>query len=554
MISTLLIWIIAFTNTYFISKIFHFKIDPNNILIDLFLKAILSFFCIIIYATVYNFWFPINIYFQILLFFSGLIVAKFNKNEILSEINLVKKYANLSTFKQLMPALIILSIIVAKSSREVRNGDSFGYHIPCIRMAEQFPLIKGIANLDIKLGYSSIWFVGQAIYSYSYSSPTHLMNGFLLLLLTVFLFLKYKATKDLLYLVSPLFLLIAPNMISGPTPDGPINILVVFCSILAYDYLKNNNLNIKQKRGLFSVLTFLLFCLVSIKLSGLFLLILLPFIIILEKFQDFKFKISMITLIMAIVLVPLSFRNFIMTGYFFFPIEHSNIFKNIMWEVDVNKVINENIVLWTANTGWTDETKNIPILEKMIIYLNHLRRINILNPILLFTFILSPIQLLIDWNSSNKPRKFISLAVFISGMIGLILVPSPRFILGSILFLLATGIIVFFEKYKLNPKAKHLIYIILIFQLPMGYIDKKNKYIFVKNEIIESSAWESIIYKNPYPIIKYKTQEINGLELNVPIKNNSNPQGFSVYTTQPSSRFMDFKLLKTNFEEGLTHN
>ena len=92
--------------------------------------------------------------------------------------------------------------------------DHFGYFIPTIKWLSEYGIVRGIANLDLILGQTSMWHVVQAGFSH-FTDPYMRLNSVVLLIYLLFVFER----KSWIHLFFAPFLLF---FVQSPSVDLPV--------------------------------------------------------------------------------------------------------------------------------------------------------------------------------------------------------------------------------------------------------------------------------------------------------------------------------------------
>ncbi|SFJ08410.1 hypothetical protein SAMN05421638_2077 [Kaistella treverensis] len=198
----------------FIAKIF--KITDFG----LTLTILCGIFCCTMLWTVFAFFFPLNIYLEILTIIIGIFFFFYLKNYLL-----FWRFFS----KNAIPFLVISCITIFFGSYYPFILDHFGYYVPSIKWLSEVGLVKGISNLDLMLGQMSLWHVFQAGFSH-FADPFLRINVLVLIIYTVYIFEKtfwvHLAFFPVLYL-----------LVQSPSPDLPV---IVFSLIILNEIFTSN--------------------------------------------------------------------------------------------------------------------------------------------------------------------------------------------------------------------------------------------------------------------------------------------------------------------------
>ncbi len=170
--------------------------------------------------TVAAFFFPINIYIELISVATGISTFFYFKQN-LRLIDIIKENS-----KAFFPILLVIIFFGAFYPFIL---DHFGYYIPTIKWISEVGLVKGISNLDLLLGQSSVWHIFQAGFS-NFSDPFLRINSVILIIYLIYI-LEKRSWIHLGFL--PILFLFSQS----PSPDLP---LIVFSLMILNEILKGN--------------------------------------------------------------------------------------------------------------------------------------------------------------------------------------------------------------------------------------------------------------------------------------------------------------------------
>lgn len=250
----------------------------------------------------------------------------------------IEKWRIVTTFL----AILLTFLLLQHHSRSIGHPDTIGYHAPIIRWIENFRQVPGIANLDIRNGHQSNWFVGSALFSFSFTGVNSIgflnlafVSWFLLFLLQQIR--KYAATGKWVELLLCVALLgfsmweftQVRLTVSSASPD-----FIVCIFILATVYLHFNT-EPRELPRLVPISFFLCFTVVSIKFSAIP-IVLLPLIHLLPVLtRQWKRVIGYGFMIGVVVILPFLYRNYIASGFPLFP-SRALAISNPDWTIQEN--------------------------------------------------------------------------------------------------------------------------------------------------------------------------------------------------------------------------
>ena len=251
--------------------------------------------------TLISFFYPLNIYIEILTILGGLLLF-FKDRLYLSLYQFPRKDYYLLAF--------ISSIIVMAGSYYPYILDHFGYYIPSIQWIKEYGLVKGISNLDLTLGQMSVWHIFQAGFS-NFSDPYLRINAILLIIYTVYSIEK-KSWISLSFI--PVLLLFSQS----PSPDLPA---IIFSLIILHEIIQKR----KNTKLLFAFSAFVL----TIRPTMIWLPILAFLYNIFISQSGFKKLIPGIAILFLFLI-----KNIWTFGYPIFPVSAGDL--GVSWKPDID--------------------------------------------------------------------------------------------------------------------------------------------------------------------------------------------------------------------------
>lgn len=184
-------------------------------------------------ATVFAFFFPLTVYFEVFVLLTGIGVFFHSK--------LYHPFYNFRTKIGWSFSLLLL-LTMACGAQFPFILDHFGYYVPTIKWLTEAGLVRGISNLDLLLGQMSVWHIFTAVFSH-FTDPWLRIN---VLVAVVFLVYAFENKRWMLLCLFPLFLLYTQS----PSPDLPAT---AFSLIVLTEILQRN----RKVSGLFFLSCFL---------------------------------------------------------------------------------------------------------------------------------------------------------------------------------------------------------------------------------------------------------------------------------------------------------
>ena len=448
--------------------------------------------------------------------------------------------------------IIFLISFIAFYGRD--NVDSPMYHLQIIKWLSLHKITFGIANLEIRLGFSSSWHSLLSLLNLTFGS----FSAKYYLSAVIFSVIIYEVIKKKEIKFSFLFLYIflcylflfsylhpfnngvILNHLGNPERDLVSMFIYVFSFYIFIKIFEEQEFS-EKKKNLINILNICVFFCVSIRFINL-LILLLPIFVF---YKNRKYKIFNISnIFIFIVGIFWLIRNFILSGCFIFPIEQTCLETN--WSVNVEAV--QNLVNEAKRYSRT-----LPYLNGVEDYDYSLYSYKWLLPWIknyLFTTALLQINLfiiifvsasfvfkIIYFNFKNiDPKKIdhfeimILILVFFSTLLWMVS-PEIRYAWG-LLFVLPCFLITLFMKnflanfiFKLNQKLvkSGFLIILLLFFIKNISLFKIDDFLTVPNRSLNFSNIEKIGSFSDFDIFfnNWKCGDYEGICVNT-IKENYN--------------------------------
>ncbi|WP_223034335.1 LIC_10190 family membrane protein [Hanstruepera marina] len=335
MLFILLSWIYILTISSVIGISFNrlFKINKQHPSVTIFL----GFFSITLLAAFYAIWFPINVYFQIIVIFLTIISFFVNKSLTISYALLLKqKIKNINVFNKILLACVSI-LILAQCASPPFVIDNESYYIQTIKWLNEYGYVKGLVNLHLFLGQTSGWHILQSAFNFSFLYDRfNDISGLALLLgnfyainqLNLYTEKTDRSKVNLAIGLFPAFNIFLFQFISTPSPDIAIYVLAL---IVFHQFILCFN---EYNRSTFMIILSLVLFMIFIKLTA------LPFcllpIILFKRYYVFTRGIRLQTLgLTTLTILLILVKNIIITGNPLFPIKSLDIFQ-ASWNLPEN--------------------------------------------------------------------------------------------------------------------------------------------------------------------------------------------------------------------------
>ncbi len=323
--------------SYFSGWVFKwFKCDQKPV--SPFLDFLMGF---VLIGTFCNFWslfLPVNQYAFITLVAASLL-ACFNAGVQFAFRQFIQKVKCICHPKMLLWPVPVLLVWFVFAVIAPQHGDSPGYHYAGIRWIVEYKVIPGLANLQGRFGFNSSFFTASAAFTLPglTGQPIYPLN--IAFSLAIFGWLLYKIVTCQKTVGSLIYVLVTLLMIRGiiltissPTPDIIANI-IMFYVLMPPKFPEGGLYHFSDRfnNGYKISISLLIVFAITVKLSCLFLL---PVILLFFTKNPFKEKRVLIFVIAGslIILAPWLARNYILTGYFIYPLSFTG-FLHPDWKV-----------------------------------------------------------------------------------------------------------------------------------------------------------------------------------------------------------------------------
>lgn len=463
---------------------------------------------IMVAAGFFSLFAPIGLAFNIALCLATVFIFIRERNRSLSPFG--QYHTGLPWNAILLFLLISLIFVLVKSSGPVTNPDTGGYHMPFVKWTEQYPVIKGLANVQSRFGFNYQYLVLAAVYGFSFLGiPTvHATNGYIMVMLLWYIAtsLDFVKTRQLSWLdtvkvVVLFFVINMSNAMSSISPDFPSSAFSIIVVLLVLGKAQHRNFFAFDHTALF-IFILSIFA-VLFKLSVLPVL-LFNLLFLLSVFSKSRYAAACITL-GIIFFIPYLLRNYLISGYLVYPLYAIDIF-DVQWKIPLATAIYEKqIVKYYALNLPIGTHLSLPDTIKA--WFGYLR---ISNPIYVYIVyllclcvalnfvLLAYVAIKKSWDK-HAPLIFINAFLFLSLIYWFNLGPDPRFGNGYIIPFIAITVAVFV--YGIAKKLQHIfvygaLLVFAVFQVAMlkgsalskSYYNQDNKISF------------NLVLQAPYPV------------------------------------------------------
>ena len=298
----------------------------------LFVQMLTGLMSITVVCNLLSFFFPLDYKVAVGFIMVSVLLYKYLFAALLQ----AKSVANQHGKKLLWLALPVAVVLAAYALLPPQHGDSQGYHFLMAEWMETYKVVPGLANVHGRFGFNSSFFAITAAFSFTgiagqslYGVNIVLITGFYGWLLNR-IYLHRKTLIGVLYSVVAIYafrmLLIALN---SPTPDAWAAIIVMYVFITTAESLRYKTSHASDK-ATFIILLCAFALIIKLNTAPLVLLAIILFFYY-RLYKSMK-RVLFLTLLIAIIIAPWLARNYILSGYFVYPVSFTG-FLNPNWKV-----------------------------------------------------------------------------------------------------------------------------------------------------------------------------------------------------------------------------
>lgn len=450
----------------------------------------------------------INLFFKInhLIFIILILISFFALTYYKSNFSITKNY------KDYLIYLIIILFLSKISMISYFASDTGYYHIPVVKIYNDYNTIFGLANLFPQYGFNNLNFYYSSMITANssllrfFSVPTIVF--FFITSLYIFNCRKeYKNNSIFLILLGGHFY-VNVKYLSSIAPDFYVNCicLVIFSEIYIQAVVKKN---IKDQSLL--QIMFLSIIILTIKLSSIFFsLSIISFLLIFYKKKILSYKFTRLFFLIFILLIIFFTKNILYSGSLFFPIGIGTF--DLLWSVP--RELSDNFLGWVKSFARNPNSIPEEVLisyEWIYIWFQRTDKIFLFSIfvsvfIYLLNLVANPKEIIIK----NKKLNYLFFVYFTSLIFWFFNAPDTRFslMLNIFLFLLVLDLNLIYKK-KLNDLILKLSVpaISIIFVYAFIYLNSINFYLNY-HKLDFKNGWRSI-NNHEYKLKNYET--INGL-------------------------------------------
>jgi hypothetical protein len=419
-------------------------------------------------------------------------------------------------------------MILILNAGPVLMDDTDSYHIQMVKWIQEYGSVPGIANLHLRFGLNSSWFVSIAQFSFPlkglniYATLNGLLSVWLCFyFLEIFYFSfgnnKEKSDKIKLACFIIFFLcLLNWTMIRGSATNANYDFISTCCIIVLFIDLYKNKNEVPIEWLIWPAYLF------TVRMMN-FPLFILSLIYISRFIRTFSLKKLLIILFSGgFIIVPFLIRNIILSGYMFFPVYQLDFFS-FDWKADKMRLIEiSNYIKYFNRVNPMFQsmsvTQRLHFPEWIPRWYNYLFRFDKL----IFTFSFLGYAFLLF---SVKKMKNRLLRVFFFVMIFHLICwffigPDPRFVYGPLLFGIFTAITCLpVMNISFSDILKYAFIITSFFALIYGV-----------SRVFRDEDYRNFLTPRSLPVPAIRTITVGHVQMYIPEKilNNWNPRCYDI--------------------------
>jgi hypothetical protein len=422
----------------------------------------------------------------------------------------------------------LVFMILILNAGPFRMDDTDSYHIQMVKWIQEFGSVPGIANLHLRFGFNSSWFVSIAMLNYPVKGLNNFgsLNGVLSLWLCYYLLQKLFDTTEkksdtggglpIACFILLIFCLLDWPMIRGSAASTNYDFISTCCIIILFvDFFFYG----KQITVEWFIWPLYLF---TVRMMNFPLLFLSIGYIYTNRRNWSAVKMLMIFVASGFLIIPFLIRNTILSGYPFYPVYQLDLFS-MDWKADkLNLVEISRYIRYynRVNPGFQSlaVTEKLGFPDWILNWYKYLFQFDRL------IFTLSVFGYFILLLNIKKIKTYAS-RIFIFTMIcqlisWFFIAPDPRFVYGPLLF----GI--FAVLAELIPHRGSWIRLVKYSVTFTGSLIL----IYSVSKLVQDREYRNYFVPHRLPVPEIHTIVVNNIQLHIPEKvlNNWNPRCYDI--------------------------
>ncbi|HZK62945.1 MAG TPA: hypothetical protein VFC34_02300, partial [Puia sp.] len=425
--------------------------------------------------------------------------------------------------------LCFLMMVLVLNAGPVMMDDTDSYHIQMVKWIQEFGSVPGIANLHLRFGFNSSWFVSAGLLTF----PVHGLNTYISLNgLLAFWFCYYLLEKCFVFsqkagvsgfnnqwaacLVILIICLANWPMIRGCASSLNYDFISTCCVVILFVDLASGTSKFRVEWFIWPVYLF------TVRMMN-FPLLILSLFYFLQGFRPFQMRRLIFCITGSVVLiVPFLIRNTILSGYPFFPVYQLDFFS-FDWKADKSYLvgIGEYIKYFNrVNPTFLpiSETRQLAFpgwVGAWFKYLFFADRWLVIFSFAGYFFIIVRIK-----QFFLRPQLIFTMVMIIQLIFWFLVAPDPRFVQGSLLF----GIYAAIQNGPyFYTGLKHLLKISF-------YLIASATLIYGVSKMVTGKNYRNFLTPHPLPVPAVQSIVVDQIELHIPARvlNNWNPRCYDI--------------------------
>jgi hypothetical protein len=396
--------------------------------------------------------------------------------------------------------------------------DTDSYHIQMIKWVQEFGTVPGVANLHLRFGFNSSWFISAGILNPRGLKFNHylILNGTLSIWTACYMIQKNFQVLDhersrpavaLALLIVIIFCVIDWPMLRGNASSANYDFITTSCILLLFiDRIDNTHSSPPPEWYFWPLYLF------TIRLTN-FPLLILSIYFLLSKRRKLKF-LAFYILVGLFLIIPFLIRNTILSGYAFFPAYQLDFFS-FDWKADKEKMV--EIMQYIKYYNRVNPMFE-PLSKTMALgfpgwiwawYKNLFRYDQWLLSISLVSYLIILSRWKNFFSKINAGEKLFFFTMICQLICWLLIAPDPRFVYGPLLF----GIFMMISQFQF-PAGRSWFILLRTSVLTLSIV----VFGYTAQKIIVNPAYRNWIKPKPLPSPPVRNIVVNGLELHIPEK------------------------------------
>jgi hypothetical protein len=259
-----------------------------------------------------------------------------------------------------LAVILFGTVMLIITAGTANHYDTDLYHAQAIRWIEEYRVVPGLGNFHNQLAFNSSFFTLQAFYSLKFltGQSMHSVNGLFVTVILVYAFTtlgffhkRKLAASDLVKISFFIYFILGEVHYGAASPSTDINTLymVLYLAAKWSEYVERK-LDNPVDYGLLCILAAWT---VTLKLSGLMLMLLAVYPAVLLAVRKEWKKIGLFILTGMTVFAPFLIRNVIISGYIVYPFKGLDIF-DVEWKMAFALLEAHNIEILAWGRGITN--------------------------------------------------------------------------------------------------------------------------------------------------------------------------------------------------------